>query len=126
MKKRIVTTGVFFIFLAIILGAMAAHSLEKIVDEALIATFQKGVTYLQYSGLGLLILGLNDNRLKVNLKWVYGLLISGTILFSGNIFIYVFHEIVPALKSFVHIVPVGGLLMIIAWGILGIKLLRLK
>ena len=126
MQKNIVMTAAIFICVSIILGALAAHSLEKLLSQDLIETFEKGVKYLIYSGFGLLIIGLNKDRLKVNLKWFYILLLVGTILFSGNIFLYVFHETIPSLKNFVHLVPIGGLLMILAWAVLILKLIRLK
>jgi len=124
MNKNVTTIAVFFIFTAILLGAFAAHGIKDFVSEQLILTFEKGIKYLMYSGLGLLILALNDSKFNFSLKWNYRLIIIGTLLFSVNIFIYTFHEISPALKNFVHIVPVGGLLMIIGWGILGIKLIK--
>lgn len=126
MNKLIVKIAVFFILLSIILGAMAAHSLEKIIEPDLINTFEKGVKYLMYSGLGLLILGFNQEKLNFNIKWTNRLIIIGSILFSGNIFLYTFHEQIPALKNFVHIVPVGGLLMIIGWTLLFVQLIKSK
>lgn len=126
MLKRIVITGSIFITLAIILGAIAAHSLEKIISAEGIVTFEKGVKYLMYSGLGLFALGLNGKQLQFSLTSVYWLLCCGTILFSGNIFIYIFHEHIPALKPVVHLVPIGGMLMIIGWVVLTIKLVKTK
>ncbi len=126
MKKNIVLTGAIFICIAIILGAIAAHSLEKIISTELIQTFEKGVKYMLYSGLGLLILGLNHEKFPFSMKWVYILLINGTLLFSGNIFLYVFHELSPGLKNFVHIVPIGGLMMILAWLFFIVKLTKIK
>lgn len=124
MNKSIVTLAVFFIFISILLGAFGAHGLKDIVSDKMLLTFDKGVKYLMYSGLGLLILSLNDNRFSFKLKWNYRLIVLGTILFSGNIFIYTFSEKLIGLHNFVHLVPVGGVLMIVGWGILLIKLLR--
>ena len=124
MNKQITTLAVFYIFIAILLGAFGAHGIKDFVSEELIITFDKGVKYLIYSGLGLLILALNDNKFEFSLKLNYILIILGSILFSVNLFIYTFHEATPVLKNFVHIVPIGGLLMIIGWGSLGVKLLR--
>ncbi|MGV6862759.1 MAG: DUF423 domain-containing protein [Putridiphycobacter sp.] len=126
MKKNIVTLAVFFILIAIILGAFGAHGLKDFVSEKLLLSFDKGVKYLMYSGLGLLVLGFNNAKFDFDLKWVYTLIISGTLLFSVNIFIYTFHESVSTLKNFVHLVPVGGMLMIIGWAMLGFKLLFKK
>lgn len=124
MNKQITTLAVFYIFTAILLGAFGAHGIKDYVSEELIITFDKGVKYLMYSGLGLMTLGLNNDKFKFSLKWNYRLITIGSLLFSINLFIYVFHETAPVLKNFVHVVPVGGLLMIIGWGSLGVKLLR--
>jgi len=126
MNKQITTLAVFYIFISILLGAFGAHGIKDYVSEDLIITFNKGVKYLMYAGLGLLILGLNTDKFEFNLKWNFRLIILGSLLFSVNLFIYTFHESFSILKNFVHIVPVGGLLMIIGWGSLGFKLLRTK
>ena len=122
MNKKIAAISVFFIFSSILLGAFGAHGIKDLISEELIIAFDKGVKYMMYSGLGLLILSLNDSKFNFQMKWVYRLIILGTILFSVNIFIFSFHEHVLSLKHFVHIVPFGGLLMIIGWGMLFYKL----
>lgn len=124
MNKKITVIAVFYIFIAILLGAFGAHGIKNYVSDDLITTFDKGVKYLMYSGLGLSILGLNESKFSFSLKWNYRLIILGSLLFSLNIFIYTFHENIPALKNFVHVVPIGGLLMIIGWGLLAIKLVK--
>ena len=124
MNKKITIIASLYIFTSILLGAFGAHGIKDFVSEELILTFDKGVKYLMYSGLGLLILGLNTNKFQFSLKWTNNLLITGSLLFSVNIFLYTFHESMPFLKNFVHVVPVGGLLMIIGWGILIIKLIK--
>ena len=124
MNKQITTLAVFYIFIAILFGAFGAHGIKNYVSDELIVIFNKGVKYLMYSGLGLMILGLNNDKFEFNLKWNYRLIVLGSILFSVNLFIYSFHESYLVLKNVVHIVPVGGLLMVIGWGSLGVKLLR--
>ena len=124
MAKSAVITAILFIFLSIILGAIAAHSLKNLIADELILSFEKGVKYLLYSGLGLLVINLNAEKFNFKLKWINRLLISGTLLFSGNIFLYIFHEQMPVLKNIVHIVPIGGFLMIIGWGLLLYKSIK--
>ena len=124
MNKNITSIAVFYILISIILGAIGAHFIEKhIEDLSLLDTFEKGVKYLIYTGIGLLVIGLNESKFQFSLKVFYILIIIGSILFSGNIFAYTFHESVPNFKNFVHIVPVGGFLMIFGWAFLLIKLL---
>ncbi len=124
MSKKVLVFASVFILLSIVLGAIAAHSLKNLISEELILSFEKGVKYMMYSGLGLLILGLNDSKFNFSLTPVYRCIKIGTVLFSGCIFIYIFHEQLPALKHFVHLVPIGGTLMIIGWAILLYKLLK--
>ncbi len=126
MSKKIVLTGSIFITLSIILGAMAAHALEKVISTELIATFEKGVKYEFYIGLGLLAIGLNTDKIKFNLNPFYLLNTIGVILFSGCIYLYALHEIIPSLKSVVHIVPIGGMCMIIGWIIFLFLLIKQK
>lgn len=126
MSKKIVLTGAIFITLAIIFGAMAAHALEKWIGPDLITTFEKGVKYQFYVGLGLLAFGLNADKINFSLKLFYLLNLIGVILFSGGIYTYVFHELAPALKPAVHIVPFGGSCMIIGWIVIIIQLIRHK
>ncbi len=124
MNKPHTIIASVFITVAIILGALAAHSLKEVLTEELTETFAKGVTYMMYSGLGVLILSLNHDRFKFSMKATYLLIEIGCVLFSINIFIYTFHMQLPMLKNFVHIVPVGGLCMILGWLILVVKLIK--
>jgi len=126
MSRPNVIFATVVITISIILGAMAAHFLEKKLSSDLIETFEKGVKYLMYSGLGLLILSLNHDRFLFKMKTIYFLIKLGTVLFSLNIFIYVFHKFVPIFEHFVHLVPIGGFLMILGWGLLVFQLIKSK
>lgn len=48
MNKTLLTTGAILGILGIILGAFAAHGLQKLVDADAIATFETGVRYQIY------------------------------------------------------------------------------
>jgi len=127
MNKSVTIISILFITVSIILGAIAAHSLEKFISEPLLQSFEKGVKYMMYSGLGLFVIGLNSDRFSFKVNWSVKLITIGTLLFSGNIFLYIFHEQMPMLKNFVHLVPVGGLLIIAGWTVLLFKtMLSLK
>lgn len=126
MSKPILIIASFTICTAIILGAMAAHGLESVLSAELIESFEKGVRYQFYAGFSLLILGAIKDKLAFSLRWFTWLTISGVKLFSGCIYLYCFHEQVPALKPFVYVVPIGGLLMITAWVVFMIQLIRFQ
>lgn len=126
MEKKIVLTGGIFILLGIILGAMAAHAMEKIIQPDLIETFEKGVKYQFYVGLGLLTIGLNSKQIPFKLNGFYLFNLFGVILFSGSIYLYSIHEIVPQFKTAALIVPFGGVSMIIGWTIFVTQIIRHK
>lgn len=124
MSKKLVLTSAILICIAIILGAMAAHGLKNKISEELIESFQKGVTYQFYAGFSLLILGLTADKFSFSLNPFFWLMLIGVILFSGCIYLYCFHAQIPALHSFVLIVPFGGVCMIAAWVVFIFRLIR--
>ncbi len=126
MSKPILIIAAFTICTAIILGAMAAHGLESILSAELIESFEKGVRYQFYAGFSLLILGAVKDKFHFSLRWFTRLTIAGVVLFSGFIYLYCFHEQIPALKPLVYLVPVGGLLMILAWVVFIIQIMRFQ
>lgn len=124
MSKRIVITGAIFVCLAILFGAMGAHMLEKKISRELLTAFEKGVTYQMYTGLGLIAVGLQEDRFNFRLVAFYALSLIGVILFSGGLYVYSMHESVPFLKNMAMIVPFGGTAMILSWAIFIIQLIR--
>lgn len=104
----------FLLAISIVLGALAAHVLKKSLDPALFNTFQVGVHYHQLQSLGLLVLGLFiylKPQTILKLRWPLTLHVIGLLLFSGNCYLYALLEV----KFFVHLVPLGGVMMIVAW-----------
>ncbi|MBI3135974.1 MAG: DUF423 domain-containing protein [Bacteroidetes bacterium] len=126
MSKSVVILASILLCTAIILGAMAAHGLEELLSAGLIETFEKGVRYQFYAGFALLILGFAKEKLAFSLRWFVRLTVAGVILFSGCIYGYSFHEQIPSLKPLVYLVPIGGSLMIAAWIVFTIQLIRLQ
>lgn len=118
MNKKIVIGGAWLILLGIILGAFGAHGLEKLVDSEAILSFETGVRYQMYHGFALIILGANADKLLVNSKWVIGLMLTGVLLFSLSIYFLVLQKPMGvSLKFLGPITPIGGLLMILGWGV---------
>lgn len=124
MNKSITVTGVILVLLSIILGAMAAHALEKVLNTDEIASFETGVRYTMYHGLAFLILGLAADRLP-KLTWVYRLLLMGVIFFSGSIFFLSLQPVLGvSLKLLGPVTPLGGTLMIAGWAFLLVSLIK--
>ena len=118
MNKKIVIAGALLILVGIILGAFGAHSLKKVVDASQVLSFETGVRYQIYHGFALIILGANSDRLLVHSKWVIRLMLIGVAVFSLSIYLLVLQGPMGVSMKFLGpITPIGGLLLILAWGI---------
>lgn len=126
MNRSIVLTAAILICFSIILGAFGAHGLKNIVGVTELEIFDKGVKYQMYMGLAFLAIGLAADKLSFNLKWFFRLGLAGVLIFSVMLYMLTFKELIPSLKITGAIVPVGGTLMIISWGIFISQLLRQK
>jgi uncharacterized membrane protein YgdD (TMEM256/DUF423 family) len=127
MNKRIVIIGAILFVLAIALGAFGAHGLKKYVDAEQLKTFEVGVRYQFYQAIAFLILGFNADKIKFNLKSISTTLLIGSIFFSGSIYLLSIAEILNISKKIIGpITPIGGLIMIIAWILFIVKLVKAK
>ena len=119
MDKKIISTGAILGMIAIILGAFGAHALKKIVPIEALSTFETGVKYQMYHALFLVFLGLATELSKKAQKIIYYLVVFGVIFFSGSIYLLATKSLTSFdFKAIGIITPIGGLLLILAWGIL--------
>ena len=124
MNKSMVAIGIIFIISGILLGAFGSHSLKQVVSSVKLASFETGVRYQLFQGLGLIVIGLQQT-LKVPLKSFLRLNTLGTILFSCSIYLLTFSEYISLPNYLIGpLTPIGGSMMILAWSILLIKVLR--
>lgn len=108
--------------LGVILGAMGAHALKAHLNADQLGSWNTGVRYQMYHALLLLFIGLLYQWHPG--KWlrsaIYATLI-GVVLFSGSIYLLLFTELPIGLLT-----PLGGLVLIAAWAMLFIQILRYK
>jgi len=127
MNKTLLVTGTVFGILGIILGAFAAHGLEKVLDNEAIDTFETGVRYQMYHAFLLLILGASNFIKEKSKKIVFVLVLFGVVFFSGSIYGLAINSLTAFdFKSIALITPVGGLLLILAWLLLLLAILKIK
>jgi len=127
MKRRIVLTGTFIGMLAIILGAFGAHLLKKYLSVEALNTFEVGVRYQMYHALFLLFLSTRKDIAEKTVKAIYNLVLGGVILFSGSIYLLATKSLtVFDSKIIVFATPLGGFLLISAWAVLFLTILRKK
>ncbi len=125
MNKCMVKTAAILIAVAIILGALGAHALEKVLSPHSLESFKTGVTYQFYAAFGLMMVALNADKFSFSLKNFYRLLLSGVALFSVSIYILTTKELHGMPVKFLGpITPIGGVAMITAWIVLAVGLFK--
>jgi uncharacterized membrane protein YgdD (TMEM256/DUF423 family) len=127
MDKKIISTGAIFGMLAIILGAFGAHALKKVLSIEELSTFETGVKYQMYHALFLVFIGTINELSQKAKKTIYYLVVFGVIFFSGSIYLLATNSLTTFdFKVIGFITPVGGLLLIVAWGVLFMQFLKKK
>tara|TARA_R110002111_G_scaffold120475_1_gene183701 strand:+ start:9362 stop:9751 length:390 start_codon:yes stop_codon:yes gene_type:complete len=127
MNKTLLITGAILGVLGIILGAFAAHGLEKLVDADAIKSFETGVRYQLYHAFFLLILGSTSFLSLKAKKTIFYLVLFGVIFFSVSIYGLATNSLSGFdFKTIAFITPLGGLLLIAAWMVMLIGIIRNK
>ncbi len=127
MDKKIISTGALFGMIAIILGAFGAHALKKVLSLEQLSTFETGVRYQMYHAVFLLFIGLTNDLSQKAKKTIYFLVLFGVILFSGSIYLLATNDLTSFdFKAIGFVTPIGGLLLILAWGVLLTKIINKK
>ena len=125
MDKKISITGASIGMVAIILGAFGAHALKKVLTPEQLISFETGVRYQMYQAFFLFFLATQNDIQEKTKKTIFTLILSGTLFFSGSIYLLSTTGITGVnFKPIGFITPIGGLLLIIAWGILGYSILK--
>jgi uncharacterized membrane protein YgdD (TMEM256/DUF423 family) len=124
--KKAIVTGLVLLIVGIILGAFGAHGLKGKVSPEKIASFEVGVRYQLIHALGFLALAFGKPYFQFSLKAVYTLLLLGVILFAGSIYGLTLQGLAGMNlgKVFGPMTPLGGLLLIIGWTVLLLKVVR--
>ncbi|MES2485348.1 MAG: DUF423 domain-containing protein [Bacteroidota bacterium] len=127
MDKKIIATAAALGLTGIMLGAFGAHGLKKIITPEEVATFETGVKYQMYHALFLLFVGttvLISDKAKKAIFWLTNI---GVLFFSVSIYLLALNSKLPFnFKPFGWITPIGGLLLILAWGVLFLNIIRQK
>ena len=118
MNKQLLVTGSILGLLGVIIGAFAAHGLEKSLAPEELSTFETGVRYQIYHAILLLVIPTFSLSLRTKrVLWV--LLLTGIIFFSGSIYGLATNVMSSFdFKKIALITPVGETLLIVAWAIL--------
>ena len=122
MQHKMFTTGAILMVIAVVLGALAAHALEKQLTPDSLESFKTGVRYQVYHALALIFLAGSTFLPEGSHRVVFYLFLSGTVLFSLSIYLLVCGPLLNLnLKFLGPITPVGGLLLIVGWAYIIVK-----
>jgi len=127
MNKRILISAAILAIIAIVLGAFGAHKLKELLPEQSLNSFETGIRYQMYHVFLLLFLGVFSQISESVKKKVYRLTMVGVLFFSGSIYVLSTSSITSIDISAIGIItPIGGVLLIAAWGILLRSFINLK
>ena len=124
-KKYIITASILGA-LAVILGAMSAHALESVLDQDSLTAFKTASRYQMYHALAFLILAALTKHMNQRIsKWIYNLMLTGTILFCGSIYLLTTEPVFGIDFKFLGpVTPLGGLILIISWILIGVAAIK--
>ncbi|MAC95623.1 MAG: hypothetical protein CMC96_08975 [Flavobacteriales bacterium] len=125
MKKAFLLWAGIFGLVAVVLGAIGAHALKDVLSDSQLSSFETGVRYQMYHALLLLVL---SNIKALQSKAILWLIVLGVFLFSFSIYLLnlLFELSLEGLSILGPITPIGGILLITAWGSIIYKSLKIK
>lgn len=127
MNRKLFLSATILGVIAIILGAFAAHGLKPQISVESMVTFETGVRYQMYAAFFLFVLGLIPDIPASSKKICFILTVVGVVCFSGSIYFLATNALTAFdFKVFGPVTPIGGSLMIAAWLVLFVRLLKLK
>ena len=127
MDRRFYIAGFAFGLTAVILGAFATHGLKPQLSTAAMASFETSVQYQMYHALLLLLLGSIKHPGFIKTNLIFYLIVIGTMLFSGSIYLLSTREITNLNIGFLGpVTPLGGSLLILCWILLLWRFIKLK
>ncbi|MCU4174805.1 DUF423 domain-containing protein [Carboxylicivirga sp. N1Y90] len=125
MKQAVMIVGSIYGGLSVILGALGAHALKKVLSEVQLASFEVGVKYMMYHAIVLLLVGFVFNfetKLQRTMAWSFAI---GTFLFSCSIYFLSLSDVLGMNFRFLGpVTPLGGLFMIVGWVLLLISVMK--
>jgi|SRR5208283_161131 len=112
MAKYFFVMGSISAFLAVVLGAFAAHMLKAKLPADLFNIWEVGVRYHLFHAFGLFIVAWATTQWhEVNFVPAGWLFVAGTIIFSGSLYILS----VTGIRWIGSITPFGGICFLGGW-----------
>jgi len=111
-------------FVAVSLGAFAAHGLKSMLGPDLLATFQTGVQYHMYHALAMLAVGVLVAQFpaQTGLRVAGYLFMAGILIFSGSLYVLA----LSGIRWLGAITPIGGVAFLAGWATLAWTMARVQ
>ncbi len=123
MFKIGILLGVGFCGLSVVIGAFVVHALKDKLSEYGASIFDKALFYHVFHALAILFISILEyNISELSLNGCILLFSFGIILFSGSLYILAITE----MKWLGMITPIGGIMFILGWCLLFVKVLKLS
>ena len=130
MEKKWLIAGLILIITGIVLGAFGAHGLKNVLtDPEKLQSFETGVRYQMYHGLGFLTITALASKFQIGSKLSFYFLLFGVLFFSLSIYGLTWSAVAGTTsfnKILGPITPIGGLLMILGWTFLLVQVVKTK
>ena len=115
MDRTFLLLGAIAAFLAVGLGAFAAHGLRGRLSPEMLAVFETAVRYQMYHALALVLVALVMGRMSGWLIQTAGWsFVAGIFLFSGSLYALA----LSGVTTLGAITPIGGVAFLIGWACL--------
>jgi len=112
MDRLFLAIGSLSGFVAVALGAFAAHALKGRMDADLLASFEVGVRYQMYHSLALLAVAWAQTKWPGAVLTASGwLFVAGIVIFSGSLYVLS----VSGARWLGAVTPFGGLALLAGW-----------
>ena len=127
MNKKILIAATLLGLTSVVFGAFGAHGLKELISVEAQQTFETGVRYQMYHAILLLFVGSTSLIQPKSKKVIFYFTLIGLLFFSGSIYGLATNILTSFdFKSIAFITPIGGLLLILSWGILFVNFLKMK
>ena len=128
MQKEILLQGAFLLLLGIILGAFGAHYIKDLAeDPEIVTSYETGVRYQLYHGIALLIFAFQAHKFPFSIVKFTRMIMVGVSFFSGSLYVMTIIKLLSLYNPPVIIAlctPLGGIILVFAWGYLIYKVMR--
>jgi uncharacterized membrane protein YgdD (TMEM256/DUF423 family) len=112
MDRFFFSAGALMAFLAVALGAFAAHGLKSRLSPEMLAIFETGVRYQMYHAFGLIAVAWASSRWPQSSATLAGWsFILGIVIFSGSLYLLS----ITGIRWLGAITPIGGVAFLIGW-----------